>query len=122
MNCNHCFLGQWCGGCRVEYNCCSYATICEGSVCPNLKCAAEHGLCSAEQGCYNCSELAACKVGFFDGHGLDAKTAATFVKKHGIKAGSSILDKIEQTGAKLDDVFKNSKSVEESLAILESYL
>ncbi len=25
LSCNHCFLGAWCGGCRTEYNTCSFA-------------------------------------------------------------------------------------------------
>ena len=26
LSCNHCFLSEWCGSCRTEYNTCSFAT------------------------------------------------------------------------------------------------
>lgn len=29
FSCDHCFLGQWCGGCRSDFNCCSYGTLSE---------------------------------------------------------------------------------------------
>ena len=41
FSCNHCFLGQWCGSCRTEYNCCSFATCFENKTCPNAGCCQE---------------------------------------------------------------------------------
>ena len=36
FSCNHCFLGQWCGSCRTEYNTCSFATCSPDGVCPKI--------------------------------------------------------------------------------------
>ena len=44
LSCDHCFLGQWCGGCRSDFNCCSYGTLYEKGVCPNAACCKENGL------------------------------------------------------------------------------
>ena len=37
FSCNHCFLGEWCGGCRSVFNCCSYAACQENGKCPNME-------------------------------------------------------------------------------------
>ena len=50
FSCNHCFLGQWCGSCRTEYNICSFATCSPDGVCPNAKCCKEKGF----DGCWEC--------------------------------------------------------------------
>ena len=50
FSCNHCFLGQWCGSCRTEYNTCSFATCSPDGVCPNAKCCKEKGF----DGCWEC--------------------------------------------------------------------
>ena len=42
-HCDFCFLGQWCGGCRSGYNCCSFATISPDGICPQVKCATKKG-------------------------------------------------------------------------------
>ena len=85
LSCNHCFLGEWCGGCRTEYNTCSFATCSEGRICPNVKCCSEKNI----DGCYECSELEVCNKGFFvptnDGAGA-AKAQSLFIRKYGKKA------------------------------------
>ncbi|MBQ4220262.1 MAG: DUF3795 domain-containing protein [Butyrivibrio sp.] len=85
LSCNHCFLGEWCGGCRTEYNVCSFATCSEGGICPNVKCCNEKVI----DGCYECSELEVCDKGFFvstnDGASA-AKAQSLFIKKYGKKA------------------------------------
>ena len=30
LSCGHCFLGEWCGGCRSVFNCCSFGTMFPG--------------------------------------------------------------------------------------------
>ena len=84
LSCDHCFLGEWCGGCRTEYNVCSFATCSEGRICPNVKCCDEKDI----DGCCGCSELEACEKGFFapsnDGANA-AKAQSLFIKKYGKK-------------------------------------
>ena len=84
LSCNHCFLGEWCGGCRTEYNTCSFATCSEGRICPNVKCCNERNI----DGCYECSELETCEKGFFvpsnDGANA-AKAQSLYIKKYGKK-------------------------------------
>ena len=84
LSCNHCFLGEWCGGCRTEYNACSFATSSEGRICPNVKCCEEKNLDS----CYECSELETCEIGFFvasnDGANA-AKAQSLYIRKYGKK-------------------------------------
>lgn len=75
-HCHHCFLGQWCGGCRSVYPNCSFATLFEDGKCPNLTCSAGKGL----DGCYGCEELAGCGKGYYGaGDGYTAKGAALFI-------------------------------------------
>ena len=84
LSCNHCFLGEWCGGCRTRYNTCSFAIYSEGRICPNVKC------CNAKNidGCYECGELETCEKGFYvssnDGANA-AKAQSLYIKKHGKK-------------------------------------
>ncbi len=84
LSCNHCFLSEWCGGCRTEYNACSFATCSEGRICPNVKCCNEKNI----DGCYECSELETCEKGFFtpsnDGANA-AKAQSLYVRKYGKK-------------------------------------
>ena len=84
LSCNHCFLGEWCGGCRTEYNVCSFATCSEGRICPNVKCCNEKNI----DGCYECSELETCEKGFFvptnDGASA-ARAQSLYIRKHGKK-------------------------------------
>ena len=84
LSCNHCFLGQWCGGCRTSYNVCSNATCSQDKICPNVKCCDEKNI----DGCYECSELEACEKGFFtpsnDGAN-PAKAQSLYIRKYGKK-------------------------------------
>ena len=118
FSCNHCFLGEWCGGCRSAFNCCSYGTLFEKGKCPNKKCCQEKGM----DGCYECSELEACTKGFYqpDNDGAYAcKAQAMFIKKYGKEKFFRAHDKLHE---KYD--FKKTQevlgtSVEEGLKILE---
>ena len=91
FSCNHCFLGEWCGGCRSVFSCCSYGTFHESGNCPNIVCCNEKKI----DGCYECNELADCTKGFYkpDNDGAFAcKAQALFIKKY----GKDILEEINE--------------------------
>lgn len=95
FSCNHCFLGQWCGGCRSVFSCCSYGTVCDKGSCPNLVCSREKQL----DGCYECEELENCTKGFYrpdnDGAGA-SKAQAMFIQKYGKEKFLEVHDKLHQ--------------------------
>ena len=94
LSCNHCFLKEWCGGCRTKYNTCSYATCCQGKVCPNAACCDEKGI----DGCYECDELVDCTKGFYaNGNEVNAiKAMALFINKYGKKDLLKTMDKLHE--------------------------
>ena len=94
LSCNHCFLKEWCGGCRTAYNACSYATCSPDGVCPNAACCRGKGL----DGCYACDDLAGCLKGFYaNGKDVNAiKAMALFIRKHGKKELALALDRLHQ--------------------------
>ena len=118
FSCNHCFLGEWCGGCRSAFNCCSYGSLFEKGKCPNMECCKEKGI----DGCYECSELEVCAKGFYqpDNDGANAcKAQAMFIRKYGKEKFFRAHDKLHE---KYD--FKKTQEVlgtsaEEGLKILE---
>lgn len=81
FSCSHCFLGEWCGGCRSFFNCCSYGTMCDKGVCTNISCCREKGY----DGCYECGDIVNCTKGFYSigKDGIAAKAQALFVRKYG---------------------------------------
>lgn len=95
LSCNHCFLGEWCGGCRTEYNVCSFATCAAERICPNVKCCHEKNI----DGCYECSELETCEKGFFvpsnDGAGA-ARAQSLFIRKYGKKAFLKVQSRLHE--------------------------
>ncbi|MGN0623560.1 MAG: GNAT family N-acetyltransferase [Oscillospiraceae bacterium] len=119
FSCDHCFLGEWCGGCRSVFNCCSYGTLFEKGKCPNIVCCQEKGI----DGCYECEELDECSKGFYhpDNDGANAcKAQAMYIRKYGKEKFFQAHDKLHE---KYD--FKKTQevlgtSVEEGLRILES--
>jgi hypothetical protein len=84
LSCDHCFLGEWCGGCRTEYNTCSFAIYSEGRICPNVKCCNEKNI----DACYECGEIETCEKGFYvptnDGANA-AKAQSLYIRKYGKK-------------------------------------
>ena len=114
-HCHHCFLGQWCGGCRSVYPNCSFATLFEDGKCPNLTCSAGKGL----NGCYGCEELAGCGKGYYGaGDGYTAKGAALFIQKYGKEAYAAVLETIEKSGRSYPG---GACGPEAALQFLESY-
>ena len=118
-HCAFCFLRQWCGGCRSEYNHCSYAVLCDGKTCPNVQCAKEQNL----KGCYECAELEDCAKGYYErSDEFIAKASALFIKKHGEGRYAKALTLALQNGVHYPESFDSSGSVEKALGILEKYL
>jgi len=118
LSCNHCFLGEWCGSCRTEYNVCSYATIYEDKKCPNAVCCIEKNI----DGCYECSELEECTKGFYkaDNDGAAAaKAQAMFIRKYEKKAFLKVHDKLHERFdfAKTQEIL--GQDMREGLKILE---
>ena len=95
FSCNHCFLGEWCGSCRTEYNSCSFATCSPDKICPNTKCCKQKGF----DGCYECDEIESCTKGFYtpecDGANA-AKAQSLFIRKYGKKEFLKLHDKLHQ--------------------------
>ncbi len=118
FSCNHCFLGQWCGGCRSVFNCCSFGTLYEKGKCPNIECAAERNL----EGCYLCEELETCRKGFYqDGNdgAAAAKAQAMFVRKYGKELFLKVHDKLHEkyNFEKTQEIL--GQDMQKGLAILE---
>ena len=95
FSCNHCFLAEWCGSCRTEYNTCSFAVCSEDRICPNVKCCKEKGI----DGCYECEDLETCEKGFYipsnDGANA-AKAQALYIRKYGKKAFLKVQDRLHE--------------------------
>lgn len=120
FSCSHCFLQEWCGGCRSEYNCCSFGTLFEGRICPNVQCALEKGI----EGCYECPLLDSCEKGFYiktnNGSGA-AKADAMYIRKYGKESFVTTLDKMHQKYdfSSMQEMLGND--AEEGLTILEKF-
>lgn len=118
FSCRHCFLGQWCGGCRPVFCCCSYGTLFPGGKCPNTVCCEGKGL----DGCYACEELDACGIGFYspENDGAAAsKAQAMFIRKYGKEAFFRVHDRLHETCdyAKTQEILGHC--VEDGFRILE---
>ena len=118
FSCDHCFLGQWCGGCRGVFCCCSYGTLYPGGKCPNVACCQEKGL----EGCYACDQLEECATGFYTPENDDAaacKAQALFIRKYGKTDHFQVLDRLHQKYdfRKTQEIL--GQSVEEGLRLLE---
>lgn len=117
-HCDYCFLGEWCGGCRSGYNCCSFALISEGGVCPNVKCATEKRI----DGCYECNELEQCKKGYYGNEGeFVAKATALFIHTYGKECYSKSLKAAIDGGLDYPKSFDETNSVEGAFKLLEKY-
>ena len=117
LSCDHCFLMEWCGGCRTVYNTCSYATCSPDGICPNASCCREN----ARNGCWECEDLTDCRKGFYaNGKDTNAvKALALFIRKYGKKELVETLDRLHRQYVfqKIQEILGND--VEEGLRILE---
>ena len=117
LSCNHCFLKEWCGGCRTVYNTCSDACRYPGKLCPNTSCCTEKGI----DGCYGCDSLAECKKGFYEYDDVNAiKAMALFIRRYGKKELLKTLDRLhkEYEFEKIQEVLGND--LNEGFKILEN--
>ena len=118
-HCDYCFYGQWCSGCRSTYNCCSYATISEGGICPNVKCANEKKL----NGCFECDELDRCQKGFYSVENeYVAKATALFIREYGEKIYTETLVAAINANMHYPKSFDETGSVEAAYELLKSFL
>lgn len=116
-HCDYCFMGQWCGGCRSDYNCCSYATICENGMCPNVSCSKSKGL----DGCYECGSLMDCKLGYYSNENeYVAKATAVFIGKYGKEVYTHALEAAIRKGLNYPKSFDETGSVEAAVKLLEA--
>ena len=114
-HCDYCFLGQWCGGCRSSYNCCSFATLFEDNICPNVKCAKDNNL----DGCFQCNKLSSCEIGHYGKKGeYIAKATALFIKKYGEKSYSETLKQAIKDGLNYPKSFDETGNVESAFKLL----
>lgn len=116
LSCNHCFLKDWCGGCRTAYNTCSDACRYPGRICPNTACCMEKGI----DGCYECDELKNCRKGFYEYDDVNAiKAMALFTRKFGKKELLKTMDKLHEMHdfEKIQEILGND--LEEGFRILE---
>ena len=118
LSCNHCFLGEWCGGCRTEYNTCSFAKCSEDRICPNVRCCNEKNI----DGCFECSEIETCEKGFYvpsnDGAGA-AKAQSLYIRKYGKKEFLKVQTRLHEKRSfqKVQEVL--GQDYKEALRILE---
>ena len=116
LSCNHCFLKDWCGGCRTAYNTCSYVTCSPDGKCPNASCCKGKGM----DGCWECQELNNCQKGFYSTENVNAiKAMALFIRKYGKKELAAVLNKLHQQFEfqKIQEIL--GEDLEKGLAILE---
>ena len=117
-HCDYCFMAEWCGGCRSDYSCCSFATLFDDGQCPNVSCAAARGL----DGCCDCADLPKCAKGYYGQRGeYVAKATALFVHRHGKAAYTRALASAVADGLNYPKSFDGEGSVEAALALLERY-
>ena len=106
LSCNHCFLKDWCGGCRTAYNTCADACRYPDRICLNTSCCIEKSI----DGCYECDELKECRKGFYAYDDVNAvKAMALFIHKYGKKELLKTMDKLhaEHDFEKIQEVLGN---------------
>lgn len=121
FSCNHCFLAQWCGGCRSSFCICSYATCCAHGNCTNFICSRDKNL----DGCWECPEIETCKKGFYSLEAKDAnvcKSNALFIKKHGKELHQKALTNLHKfhTLDEMQEVLPGD--IKENIKFLEGYM
>jgi hypothetical protein len=115
-HCGFCPFDQ-CPGCRSDNPFCSFATLFEDRKCPNVKCCLEKGL----DGCYECRELANCRIGFYDTNEPVAKATALFIQRYGKQQFDLSLTSAIQGGVRYPNQFNEMQDVNKMLELLERY-
>lgn len=117
------FLAEWCGGCKSACNMCSYATMSDDNVCPNVTCCKEKGY----DGCYECEAIRECKTGFYcpESDGANASKALSVIRRdYGDAAVTTVLTKLheEYSFSKLQEVLNEDidMAIEQLKKIIQS--
>jgi hypothetical protein len=97
---------------------CSFATLFEDKTCPNVKCCITKSL----DGCYECKDLADCRIGFYDTKEQVAKATALFIQKYGKETYNSSLVKAIQDGVKYPHQFNEMEDIVKMIELLEKYI
>ena len=119
IHCEFCFLSKWCGGCWSDCDVCSYATMFEDNICPNVRCAGEKGFHS----CSQCPELPECTLGFYQQpNAATHKGTALFVRRHGEQAYTQALSHAIQAGVRYTGDLDGLNDPKKVCALLEQYL
>jgi hypothetical protein len=106
-----------CPGCRSDNACCSYATLFDDKICPNVKCCKDKGL----DGCYECQGLEDCNFGFYSTEERVAKAAALFIQKHGKNKYNIALRNAISDGIKYPNQFNEIIDIHKMIKLLEKY-
>ncbi|MGM9605401.1 MAG: hypothetical protein ACI3XG_10095, partial [Faecousia sp.] len=118
-HCAFCYMARWCGGCRSACNVCSYATLSQDNVCPNVRCALEKGLHS----CAQCPELMECSIGFYhEPNAATPKGTALFVLRYGPEAYTQALSNAIRAGVRYAEDLDDLNDPEKVFALLERFL
>lgn len=117
LHCGFCFLHK-CGGCKTNKNYCSYATLFEDKICPNMRCCINKNL----EGCYLCSELENCRIGFYESDNQNAKACALFIKKEGAEMFEKCLKQMALEKISFNKILDELKTDDKRLAFLYEYL
>lgn len=118
-HCDFCIYAELCGGCRSDYNNCSFAKVCKGGVCSNVICSNEKKI----GGCYNCSELLQCSKDYYGkSNEYIAKATAIFISKYGEVKYTATLKIAIDSGLDYPKSFDKTGSVENALVLLEQFL
>ena len=116
-HCAYCFYDK-CPGCRSKNPYCSYATLFADCKCPNVTCCKEKKI----EGCWQCSNLESCSVGFFSSGENDAKAYALFIKKYGKEKYTEVIGRVHTAGYDYPKSFKKINDVDRIYKILEQFL
>lgn len=118
-HCGFCSGRDQCGGCRSEYNICSFATLFPDRICPNGRCVENKGL----NGCYECNELPECNIGYYGRENeYAAKAAALFIREYGEECYTATLTNIVESETEYPQSLDVSGSVTNALSVLKRYL
>lgn len=114
---NHCeyrFFTE-CDGCKSNNPSCSYANLFDDKRCPNAVCCKNKSI----DGCWECENLADCKIGFFSSGENDAKAYALYIKKFDAKKYTKTILNLISKGYDYPRDIKNINDVDKILDIFE---
>lgn len=113
-HCEYCFFTE-CDGCKSDNPSCSYANLFEDKKCPNTVCCQSKGI----EGCWQCSKVKNCNIGFFSSGENDAKAYALYIKKHSTDKYTQTVKNLIDNGFDYPKEFKTINDIEKILEIFE---